>query len=137
VYVTHDLTFTLSRRSATYVLISPTKDVQVLDIQHGIADSVVASLLGAASFSVYACRIVFCEGAEGRSADWDLYTAWFEDRSTAVIPVGSCRDVIACVESFGSSRLVVGVQSMGIIDLDLVCGLCGAPSGRRLGAEGS
>ncbi len=71
-------------------------------------------ILGAASFSVTATRIVFCEGDE----DEALYSAWFNDPATAVFPVGGSQQVQKCVEVFNSSETIKGVRAIGIIDRD-------------------
>jgi len=118
VYITHDLPFALSRKDAQYVLINPKTGTQVLPVDQGLPQAVTLAILGAASFSIYARRIVFCEGTEGQASDYTLYRAWFAERGTAVIPVGSCKEVIRCTESFGSSKLVIGLSAIGIIDRD-------------------
>ncbi len=118
VYITHDLPFALSRKEAQYVLVNPKTGTQVLPVDQALPQAVTLAILGAASFSIYARRIVFCEGTEGQASDYTLYRAWFAERGTAVIPVGSCKDVIRCTESFGSSKLVTGLTAIGIIDRD-------------------
>ena len=63
VYVTHDLTFALSRRKARYVLSNPTAGLRTIDLDASLPDDVAEALLGSASLSFYASRVVFCEGA--------------------------------------------------------------------------
>ncbi|MCD4823754.1 MAG: AAA family ATPase [Phycisphaerae bacterium] len=118
VYITHDLAFALSRVNATFVIIKPNQDPQQISLQEGIPQDLAESLLAAASFSIHAKRIVFCEGNEGNSRDQMLYSAWFNGIDTAVVPVGSSKDVVRCSSAFDESRLVAGVQSIGIIDRD-------------------
>ena len=74
-------------------------------------------ILSAASFSIFADKFVFCEGAES-SLDQKFLRAWYKDQRTAVIPVGSCRDVIRCTTSFRNNRLLANVTAIGIIDRD-------------------
>lgn len=118
VYVTHDLPFALSRANATYVVIMPNSDPQILAIDDGLPTELAESLLAAASFSIHAERSVFCEGVEGPSLDQALYMSWFNSDDTAVIPVESCENVVQCTSAFGNSSLVIGVTSVGLIDRD-------------------
>ncbi len=118
VYVTHDLTFALSRLQAQYLLVRPNEPARLLRVDETLPPDLAGALLGAASFSIFARRIVFCEGVEGQAGDHSFLSAWFNDRETAVIPVGSCQNVIRCAETFGTSNLVTGVTALGIIDRD-------------------
>lgn len=118
VYVTHDLPFALSRRDATFAVIRPQGNVEQVLLKDGIPKDLAQALLGAASFSIHASRIVFCEGTEGQSLDPQLYKAWFRGHSTVVIPVGSAKDVIRATVAFGESKLVAGLEAIGIIDRD-------------------
>ncbi|MDA1257913.1 MAG: DUF4435 domain-containing protein [Chloroflexi bacterium] len=118
VYLTHDLPFALSRRDATFIVVMPNSQPQVVELKDGLPSDLIEALLGAASFSIHARRIVFCEGQEGKSIDQALYSAWFSDDDTAVVPVGSSSQVTACVDAFRQSKLVAGVEAIGIIDRD-------------------
>lgn len=118
VYVTHDLTFALSRQSAQYVIVKPNSAPELIPLDAEVTRSLAESILGAASFSIYAQRIVFCEGEEGDSGDHSLYSSWFKGFGTAVIPVGTCKDVVQCTQAFGTGQLIVGVSAIGIIDRD-------------------
>jgi len=118
VYVTHDLPFALSRRDARYVIIRPNVPPQLVNLEEGIPPEIAQSLLAAASFSIHARRVVFCEGAESSSVDHALYHAWFSEPETAVVPVGASSDVVRCAVSFGRSDLVAGLDAIGIVDRD-------------------
>ena len=118
VYITHDLPFALSRRGAEFAIVMPDKPPQVVALEEGIPRNLAEALLAAASFSIHARRIVFCEGVEGHSRDQQLYAAWFSGPDTAVVPVGSSSDVVRCTRAFGESKLVAGVEAEGIIDRD-------------------
>ncbi len=98
VYVTHDLTFALSRRRARYVLASPTAGLRPIAVDDALPSDVSEALLGSASLSFYASRIVFCEGESG-GRDESLYGAWFSGPDTVLRSVGSCQMVIRCVEA--------------------------------------
>ena len=118
VYVTHDLSFALSRRNATYVILKSAGSPSVVELKEGVPRDLAQSLLAAASFSIHARRIVFCEGEEGKSPDYDVYSAWFQGLETAVIPVGSCRDVSETVVRFADNKLIAGLTAIGIVDRD-------------------
>ena len=76
VYITHDLPFALSRNNARFVMVMPDQAPQLVDISNPLPRELVEVILAAASFSIYAKRIVFCEGDEEKSLDWKLYSAW-------------------------------------------------------------
>lgn len=118
VYVTHDLTFALSRKDANIVLARPNQPPELIQPGTALPKEDVASILGAASFSVYATRLVFCEGREEKSLDQELLRAWFNDRDTALIPVGGCENVKRCTAAFKVSSVVSGFDAVGIIDRD-------------------
>jgi len=118
IYITHDLTFALSRQSAQFVVIKPNSEPVIIPLDSGLPRSLSESILGAASFSLYARRIVFCEGQEGEGGDHSFYSSWFKGFDTAVIPVGSCKDVVQCTQGFGNEDLVAGVTAIGIVDRD-------------------
>jgi hypothetical protein len=117
VYVTHDLTFALSRRNAQFVLASPTDGLRAVDVGSDLPTDVAEALLGSASLSFYASRVIFCEGEEA-SLDGQLYNAWFDGPDTVVRPVGTCRMVIRCVEALRESGIAQSLESVGIIDGD-------------------
>jgi ABC-type dipeptide/oligopeptide/nickel transport system ATPase subunit len=117
VYVTHDLTFALSRRDATVVLASPVDGFRIVTLDEAPSRVVTESLLGAASLSFYATRVVFCEGTN-TSFDYQLYNAWFRDRATVVRAVADCQTVIQCVEALRKSSIAVSLEAIGIVDRD-------------------
>jgi ABC-type molybdenum transport system ATPase subunit/photorepair protein PhrA len=118
VYITHDLPFALSRGDAAFVLVRSGGKPELISVGSEIPADVADALLSAASFSIHAKRVVFCEGDEGLSSDQLLYGAWFRGADTAVIPVGSCRSVLSAVSSFSGVGLVTGLTPIGIIDRD-------------------
>lgn len=118
VYVTHDLNFALSRKDASIVLARPNQAPELIAAGDSLPTEDVASILGAASFSVYATRLVFCEGREEKSLDQELLRAWFNDKGTALVPVGGCENVKRCTAAFQTSSIVSGFEAVGIIDRD-------------------
>lgn len=117
VYITHDLTFALSRRNATFLLANPTEGLRSVDISAVVPSDVAEALLGSASLSFYASRVVFCEG-EAASLDSRLFGAWFSGPDTVVRPVGSSQRVLRCVDALRSVNLTTGLTAVGIIDGD-------------------
>jgi hypothetical protein len=117
VYVTHDLTFALSRGNARFVLASPTEGLRTIEVEPTLPADVTEALLGSASLSFYASRVVFCEGEIG-SLDHNLYGAWFAGPDTVVRPVGNCHSVIRCVDALANSGVASALTVIGIIDGD-------------------
>ncbi len=117
VYITHDLTFARSRDTDDYLIMRPGQQPELINTGSGIPLDVEEDILSAASFSIFADRLIFCEGTES-SYDQKFFRAWFNGRKDAVIPVGSCRDVIKCSSAFCESEIISGVTAIGLIDLD-------------------
>ncbi len=117
VYVTHDLTFALSRFDTRYVIANPTGGLKAIDVAADLPKDVAEAILGSASLSFYASRIVFTEGEHG-SLDDGLYSAWFNGRDTVVRPVGGCQTVLRCCEALEKSGMSLGLSAVGIIDRD-------------------
>lgn len=117
VYVTHDLTFALSRAGAQFVLASPKEGLRVLDLGGELPGDVAEILLGSASLSFYARRVVFCEGAE-TGWDNDFFNAWFNGQDTVVRSVGSSDMVLRCTDALRKSGVANSLQSEGVIDSD-------------------
>jgi hypothetical protein len=88
-----------------------------ISLTEPLPDDIAEVLLGAASLSFYARRVVFCEG-ESDDRDAALYEAWFNDRDTVVRAVGSADMVHRCISALGGGRLVENVQAIGMIDRD-------------------
>lgn len=117
VYVTHDLTFALSREPADFLLSDPRSGLVPIDVDNGLPAEIRRDILGAASFSYFASRIILCEGDE-HSLDKLLFSAWFNGRDTVVLPVGSCEGVRQAVRALSKNRLVENLEAIGIVDRD-------------------
>jgi len=117
VYITHDMTFALSRRDAAFIMADPVEGLRLLPTAQTVPKDMADILLGTASFSFYAKRAVFCEG-NNTSLDKMLYEAWFDATTTAVRAVGSCDRVLRSVETLKSADIIAGLQPLGIIDRD-------------------
>ena len=117
VYVTHDLTFALSRRGARYVLASPTEGLRAIELDDDLPPDIAEALLGSATFSFYASRVVFCEG-DDRSLDNVIYGAWFDELDTVIRPVSDCQTVMRCVVALHASGIAQALDAIGIVDRD-------------------
>lgn len=117
VYITHDLQFARSRHASGYAIIKPGVDPQVVSVEEKIPSEIAEDILAAASFSIYAKRIIFCEGTEA-SYDQKIYRAYFSGRDNAVVPVGACQNVVKCTTAFSDAGFVEGMEAIGIVDRD-------------------
>lgn len=117
VFITHDLSFALSRRNAQYVLANPKVGLTSLGLKADLPNDVAEILLGAASLSFYAKRVVFTEGTI-TSIDDQIYGAWFNGRDTVVRSVGSCEMVMRCTDGLIESKVASSLSALGIIDGD-------------------
>jgi hypothetical protein len=117
VYVTHDLTFALSRRHAQYVIASPIAGLRTIRMDEELPADVAEALLGSASLSFYASRIIFCEG-DHTSLDGRLYSAWFNGADTVVRPVNDSQSVLRCVDALRKSGMTRSLDVLGIVDRD-------------------
>ena len=117
VYITHDIPSALSRMGARFVIARSEDAGELLPSTSTIPSEVVADVLGAASFSISASRVIFCEG-ETQSLDLSVLSAWHDCAKTAVVCVGSCSSVRECVSVFRGQRVTSGVDAFGYIDRD-------------------
>ncbi|MCA1604270.1 MAG: hypothetical protein LC808_33060 [Actinobacteria bacterium] len=117
VYVTHDLTFKLSRKNALSVLANPTAGLRAIDLDAALPPDVATSLLGSASLSFFASRVAFYEGDEG-SLDAKLDNAWFNGRDTVPRGVATAHRVLRCVDAIGASGIAQSLGAIGVIDSD-------------------
>jgi hypothetical protein len=116
VYVTHDLSFALSRRRATF-LIARSNDTAEPLIVDGLPSSIAAEVLGAATLPFYAKRIFFFEGEPGKGFASEFFSAWFDDEETFAIPCGDRDSVCAAVSGLKTVG-VVAAEIIGLIDRD-------------------
>jgi hypothetical protein len=118
VYITHDLEFALSRRDSRIVVKRPGDNNLTLISEHSsVPKDVLAALLGAASFAVIASRIVVCEGSSSGD-DETFYSAWFNDRDTVVVPLGTSTHVMNAHTTMLSDKLIKGANLVPIVDRD-------------------
>jgi energy-coupling factor transporter ATP-binding protein EcfA2 len=116
-YVTHDVAFALSREPAIFLLADPRSGLTQVTMNEGLPEEIRREILGAASFSYFASRVVFCEG-DDHSFDKLLYDAWFKGRDTVVLPIGSCEDVRRAVRALNDNRLIENLAAVGLVDRD-------------------
>jgi ABC-type cobalamin/Fe3+-siderophores transport system ATPase subunit len=118
IYVTHDVTFATSRKNVQFVIVHSDTEQILLEQHNQIPETVIDQVLGAATFSVCTKNIVFHEGSKGNKRDDDLYAAWFYNENIATIPVGSCDEVMKCVDVINENKTIQGAKAIGIVDRD-------------------
>jgi len=121
IYITHDVSFALSRRPANFLLLKFPNVPPTLIENEQLPSEFLEEIIGAATFSINARRVLFCEGEINKSEEVNdhlFYSVWCQDEEAEVIPVGSCEDVIKCVEVLNSNPAITGLQAIGIIDHD-------------------
>lgn len=117
VYITHDIPFALSRRGAQFAIARSENSVELLPPTSSLPAEIISQVFGAASFSVSASRLVFCEGTPD-SFDNHILGAWHTCPNTAVVAVGGCDDVRNCVSVFRAGKVTGGLDAYGYIDRD-------------------
>lgn len=117
IYITHDIPFALSRHNARFAIARPGNRADLLPVTSAIPGEVISEVLGAASFSIAASRLIFCEGQPG-SLDLPILRAWHNCSKTAIVPAGSCNAVRECVAVFVAGHVTGGVTAFGYIDRD-------------------
>jgi len=110
VYVTHDLTFALSRRGAT-VLVARSSEKAEPVLVNDVPASVAVEVLGAATLPFFARRIFLFEGELGRGFASEFFSAWFNDDETFAIPSGNRNSVCAAV---------VGLKAVGVVAAEVI-----------------
>ncbi len=117
VYITHDLNFAMSRRGRIGIVKGPNQAELIPDSSYIPAD-LFEGIVGAASLSVVANRIVLCEGDREKSVDISFYTAWFRSPQTVVVPVGSCEEVRRTFATFTSTDVIKNANPIAVIERD-------------------
>ena len=116
IYMTHDIDFTSSRRSANKYFVkgmsySPNLiwDIEKIPDNTGIPEDILTRVVGSRR------SIIFVEGDDA-SLDASLYRRIYSNFT--VIPVGGCDQVIHSVTSFHRHPQLHHVGCAGIVDLD-------------------
>lgn len=117
VYITHDIPFALSRRGAQFAIARSETKVELLPNASTLPSDLVAQVFGAASFSVTASRLIFCEG-DSTSFDVEILSAWHDCPRTAVVAAGGCKAVRECVSVFRAGKVTGGLEAFGYVDRD-------------------
>lgn len=121
VYITHDIPFALSR-GTPYLFLSRGRGGAPKQLQpQDLPEDVVRDILGAATTTINARKVYFCEGKREASWDYRFFSAWFNPADVNVFPVESCDNVLSCVIGFNSSNTVLGATAKGIVDRDERC----------------
>ena len=113
VYITHDLDFASSRKSANKIWVKgfdgTTWDIQPLPEIENVPESLMIEILGNRK------NVLFVEGEKG-SYDFELYKYIYPN--FYVVPCGSCSAVIQNTKAFRSMRTLHNLDIYGIIDHD-------------------
>src|SRR5581483_3255720 len=91
--------------------------VELLPNAATLPSDLVAQVFGAASFSVTASRLIFCEG-DSASFDVEILSAWHDCPRTAVVAAGGCKAVRECVSVFRAGKVTGGLEAFGYVDRD-------------------
>ncbi len=118
VYITHNLEFALSRDNPIFLIVKPNQKPQIIEKASDIPQQISIDLLAAASLSIFAKRIVFCEGNTEKSKDNKLLTTWFNDKDSVIVPLSSCKNVIEAVLTYKKTDIIQNITVLGIIDQD-------------------
>ncbi|MBT9525204.1 MAG: AAA family ATPase [Rhizobacter sp.] len=117
VYITHDIAFALSRKAARFAIARSESSADLLPPTASIPAEIITEVLGAASFSISASRLIFCEG-KAQSLDLPVLSAWHNCAKTAIVPVGGCDSVRECVSVFRANQITGGLEAYGYVDRD-------------------
>lgn len=117
IYLTHDIEFTVARRSATkFTLYSYTKpsagerwELEPVPTDSGIPEDVITRIAGSR------LPVLFIEG-DGGSLDAALYRLVYPEFT--IVPIGDCESVIHSVVSFKKHSPFHRLGCAGIIDAD-------------------
>lgn len=113
VYITHDLDFASSRKSATKIWVKgfdgTNWDVELLPEVENIPENLIIEILGNRK------DVLFVEGNKG-SYDFELYKHIYSDYY--IVPCGSCSTVIQNTKAFRKMKDLHKLNIYGIIDHD-------------------
>lgn len=112
IYLTHDLTFASSRRGKKFWMKEfqyPDKWEVVSIDENEIPQALLMEILGSRK------DILFCEGDKSNSLDKKIYEIIFPNFT--IIPVHTCKDVIAYTKTFNKIQNRVS-KAFGIVDRD-------------------
>lgn len=113
VYITHDLDFASSRKSAKKIWVKEfdgtTWDIQLLPEIENVPEALMIEILGNRK------NVLFVEGEKG-SYDFELYKYIYPN--FYVVPCGSCSAVIQNTKAFRNMRDLHNLHIYGIIDHD-------------------
>lgn len=117
VYVTHDLHFALSRRDAVLLVMRDEGTIERATID-ALPPDLAEDLLGAATLTISANRIVFFEGISGHGLAHGLFKRWIIGGKSAALGVGSRRSVLDAGNAFSQVGVVTNAKVLAVIDRD-------------------
>jgi len=117
VYVTHELHFGLSRRDPVCLVMRDEGAIEKAQIE-SLSPSLVEALLGAATLSINANRIIFFEGVSGHGLAHDLFKRWISGAKSAALGVGSRDAVLEAGSTFSKLGIISNAQVIAVVDRD-------------------
>jgi ABC-type lipoprotein export system ATPase subunit len=115
-YVTHDLHFALSRRSASVFIARSGELAEPISVDQ-IPSAVAAEVLGAATLPFYARRIILFEGELGTGFANDFFSVWYNEDDAFTVPCGNRDSVCAAVSGLKAVG-IVAAELAGLVDRD-------------------
>lgn len=117
VYVTHDIHFALSRREPEFLVVRDEGTIEKAVIE-SLPPALVDALVGAATLTINANRIIFFEGVSGKGLAHKLFKAWITGARSAALGVGSRNAVLEAGRAFSSLGIISNAQVISVVDRD-------------------
>lgn len=117
VYVTHDLQFALSRRAPEILVVGEGQSVEKAVVD-SLPPALIDAVLGAATLTINARRIIFFEGVSGRGVAHKIMKAWIRGQGSATLGLGNRNSVIEAARAFAEVGIIRNAQVIGLVDRD-------------------
>jgi len=116
-YVTHDLHFGLSRQDRVLLVVLDEGRVEracIDELPHGLTEA----LLGAATLTTNARRVIFFEGISGKGLASDLFKKWIRGGKSAAVGLGSRTFVLDAGAAFAQLGIISNANVLAVVDRD-------------------
>jgi ABC-type cobalamin/Fe3+-siderophores transport system ATPase subunit len=117
IYVTHELHFGLSRRDPIVLVVRDEESIEKATIDV-LPPNLAEALLGAATLTINAKRIIFFEGISGHGLAHGLFKRWIVAGKSAALGVGSRRSVLEAGSAFSQLGIVSNAEVLAVVDRD-------------------
>lgn len=117
VYVTHELHFGLSRCAPVFLVVRDEGTIEKAAIDV-LPPNLAEAMLGAATLTINAKRIIFFEGTSGHGLAHGLFKRWIVGGKSAALGVGSRRSVLDAGYTFSQLGVVSNAQVLAVVDRD-------------------